>query len=84
MKYKLNKGFITQKLDEKTVIFDGSSSILYTFNKTASYIFEKIKKGWETEKIIDQIVKSYPVKREQAEKDFMELVSDLKKKKIIV
>jgi hypothetical protein len=43
MKYRINKGFIIQKLDDKSTIFDGEKSILYTFNKTGSLIFEKIK-----------------------------------------
>ena len=51
MKYKINKGFIVQKVGNKQTIFDGEESALYTFNKTGSLIFEKIKLGWEKEKI---------------------------------
>lgn len=83
IKYKINKGFIVQKLDDKMVIFDGEESVLYTFNNTASFIFKKIKKGEEKEKIIEMIEKKYDVKKEKAEKDFNELIDDLKKKKII-
>ena len=83
MKYKINKGLITQKLDDKTVIFDGDESILYTFNETASYIFKKIKSGEDEEKIVDLIVKRYQVKPEKAKKDLRDLLVDLKKKKII-
>ena len=36
-KFKINKGFITQKMDDKTVIFDGEESMLYSFNETAVY-----------------------------------------------
>ena len=83
MKFKLNKGFVIQKLDNRTVVFDGDKSVLYTFNDSASYIFTKIKAGWETERIIDQMVKKYPISLERAKKDFSGLVSDLKKKKIL-
>jgi len=83
MKYKINKGLITQKLDDKTVIFDGEESVLYTFNETASFIFKKLKKGEEKEKIIEMVEKKYDIKKERAEKDFNELTADLKKKKII-
>lgn len=83
MKYKINKGFIIQKLDDKTVIFDGEESVLYTFNETASYIFQKLKGGWEEDKIISGLVKKYQVKEERARKDFKELVVELLKKKII-
>jgi len=83
MKYKINKGLITQKLDDKTVIFDGEESILYTFNETASYIFKKIKAQEDKMKIIDAVVKKYGVKPEKVKKDLDELFVDLKKKKII-
>ena len=83
MKYKINKGLITQKLDDKTVIFDGDESILYTFNETASYVFKKIKSGEDEERIIDLIVKRYQIKPEKAKKDLKDLLVDLKKKKII-
>lgn len=82
-KYKINKGFIVQKLDDKTVIFDGEKSSLYTFNETASFIFQKLKKGLNDKEIIEGIVKKYKVKKEKAIEDFKELFSELKKKKII-
>lgn len=83
MKYRINKGFIVQKLDSKTVIFDGEESVLYTFNQTASEIFKLIKKGLEEKEIVEKIVKKYRVKGEKAEKDLNDLIFDLKKKKII-
>lgn len=83
MEYKINKGFIIQKLDDKTVIFDGDESVLYTFNETASYIFQKLKKGAEEKSIVDNLIKKYGISKEKALKDFKELFSDLKKKKII-
>ena len=83
MKYKLNKGFITQKLDDKTVIFDGEESVLYTFNETASEIFRLLKKNLEEKEIIEKITKKYSIEKERVKKDFNELIADLKKKKII-
>lgn len=82
-KYKVRKGFITEKLDEKTVIFDGEESILYTFNETASDIFKKIKLGWDEQKITTELVKKYKISESKAKKDLRELLVDLKKKKII-
>ncbi len=83
MKHKINKGFIIQKLDDKTVIFDSDSSTLFTFNETASYIFKKIKAGEDEKKIINLIVKRYQIKPEKAMKDLKDLLAELKKKKII-
>lgn len=83
MKYKINKGFIVQKLDDKTVIFDGEESAIYTFNETASYILKKLKMGLEEDKIIEAMVKRYGLKADKLKADFKELVEELKKKKII-
>lgn len=82
-KYKINKGFIVQKLDNKTVIFDGEESVLYTFNETASFIFKKLKKGLNDKEIITTVVKKYNSKEEKVKKDYQELITDLLKKKII-
>lgn len=83
MKYKINKGFVIQKLDNKTVIFDSDSSTFFTFNETASYIFKKIKAQEDREKIVDAVVKRYQVKPKKAKKDLQDLLAELKKKKII-
>ncbi|MEK7079109.1 MAG: PqqD family protein [Patescibacteria group bacterium] len=83
MNYTITKGLITQKLDNKTVIFDGEESVLYTFNETASYIFLKLKAKWDGKKIILALMKKYGVKEDQAKRDVKELVKDLLKKKII-
>ncbi len=83
MKYKLQKGLIVQKIDGKITIFDGEESMLYTFNETASYIFSKIKAGWEKEKIIASLAKKYCVSSQKAAKDVTVFLEDLKKYQII-
>lgn len=83
MKYKINKGFIVQKLDDKTVIFDGEESVLYTFNESASYIFRELKKETDESIIVQKMTKNYSIKEEKAKQDMKELISDLRKKKII-
>lgn len=82
-KYKINKGFITQKLDDKTVIFDGEESVLYTFNETASYIFRKLKSCTGKDQIVSLLVKRYGIKEKKALADFTDLIRDLLAKKII-
>lgn len=83
MKYRLNKGFIAQKIGKKTTIFDGEKSVLYTFNETASYIFQKLKAGFDEKKIVDRLVKKYKKDKKEVEKDVKDYIADLLKKKIL-
>ena len=83
MKYKINKGFIVQKLDDKTVIFDGEKSVLYTFNETASFIFRRLKLGRSIVEIVKTLMMKYKIGEIEAKKDIKELIRDLLAKKII-
>jgi phage gp16-like protein len=80
---KINKGFIVQKLDDKTVIFDGEESVLYTFNETASFIFSKLKLGWEKREILKALMKRYGIKENKAQSDLKDFLEDLIKKNIL-
>jgi len=81
--YKLNKGFIIQEIENETVIFDGENSVLFSFNETASFIFRRLKKRQEPEKIAHQLAKTYEVSEATAFKDVNSLIGKLAKKDII-
>lgn len=83
-KYRINKGFIVQKLGKKTVIFDGEKSVLYTFNETASFIFKKMKLNWTIDKIAEEMTNKYNISFKNALKDAEDLLSDLIDKKIVL
>lgn len=83
MKYKINKGFIVQKVGDKSTIFDGEESALYTFNKTGAVIFEKLRQGWDKEKIVGFLSKAYAIKEKTAGADFDQFTKQLIKAKII-
>lgn len=83
-KYRLNKGFITQKIGNKTTIFSGEDSMLYTLNDTASFIFNGLKLEWDNNRIAKGLMEKYVIKREQAFRDVEELIKQLKKKGIVV
>lgn len=70
-------------MDDKTVIFDGEESVLYTFNETASFIFRRLKQQFTTEEISKAMEKKYKVGGKEAQKDIKELIRDLEAKKII-
>jgi len=82
-KYILKKGFISQKIGDKITIFDGEQSVMYTFNQSAAFIFEKLKQGIDKDKIIDLLAKKYDIKREKAKIDVEKFIADLKSKKVL-
>lgn len=82
-KYKINKGFIVQKMGKDLVIFDGEKSVLYTFNETAAFIFQKLKKGLTDKEIAKVLAKKYKIGEAEAAKDAKDLIRDLLDKKII-
>ena len=83
LKYKLNKGFILQEVEDEMIIFDSENSVLLTFNETAAFIFKKLSKGVDVEKINTALVKTYDVTEKVARKDINNLIGALLKKKII-
>lgn len=82
-KFKLNQGFITQRIKDKTTIFSGEQSILYTLNEVAAYIFQGLKLGWDKKKIVGDLAKKYEISEKQAEKDVESFAKELLKKKIL-
>ncbi len=83
MKYSIIKGNIIEKIGGKVVIFDSEKLVFFTLNNTAAYIFEKIKSGFQKEKIIPLIAKKYRTTEKIASNDFDELIQKMIEKKII-
>lgn len=81
--FKINQGFITQKIDKKITIFFGEESVLYTLNETAAYIFQGLKLNWDKEKIQKGLVKKFGASIAEAREDLEEFTNLLLKKKII-
>lgn len=82
-KYKINKGFIIQKMGKDLVIFDGEKSVLYTFNESAAFIFRKLKLKLSYEEIVKAMVKKFKIEEAEAEKDAKDLLNELLEEKII-
>jgi len=83
-KLKINKGYITQKMGNKTTIFAGEESILYTLNETGSYIFQGVKLGWDKQEIARGLMEDFDVTKEDALKDIDSFIKNLQKKKVII
>jgi protein-arginine kinase len=82
-KYKINKGFIVQKINQNTVIFDADKSELITFNETGGVIFSCLKKGWDKERTVKQMLNIFESTAKKLEHDYEEFVKKLLQKQII-
>ena len=82
-KYTVSKGFIIQKIGNKSTLFDPESSVMYTLNETASYIFEKVKRGMAEKEIAGALMKKYDVSEQKAARDTKTLMKSLKRRGII-
>jgi len=83
VKYKISKGFITQKIDDKTAVFAGEESVLHTLNETGAYIFQGLKLGWDEEKIVKGLMEKFGAKEKQAREDLKSFTELLLKKNIL-
>ena len=83
MKYKINKGIINQKQNDKITIFDGNRSVLYHFNETASLIFEMLKRGKAENEIISSVKKRFNVDEKIIKRDMDVFLKNLKKIEVI-
>lgn len=77
MQINIKKGFINQRTKNSIIIFDTEKSVLLTFNNTATFIFDRLKKGLDDKKIIDDLISEFEVTEEIAKKDINDFIKTL-------
>lgn len=83
MKYKINKGFIIEKVGSKATIFDPEESSLHILNSIGMFIFTELKKGKNVTQISKDLAEKYEVTEYKVQRDIKDFIKDLKEKKII-
>ena len=71
------KGIVSQKTGNSITIFDTENSLLYKFNGTATFLFERIKKGDDYKIIIEDMIKKFSIDKSLAEKDLTLFIDEL-------
>lgn len=79
----IKNDFVIDKIAGEVSIFDSINSLLYTFNGPGSFIFEKLKKGFDTNSIAMLMSKKYQIPLKQAVNDVSDFLKYLLKNKII-
>ncbi|MEM7182565.1 MAG: HPr-rel-A system PqqD family peptide chaperone [Spirochaetota bacterium] len=70
-------------LSDTGFLFDPSTGRTYTLNETAVFIVNLLKQEKAKEKVLDALLEEYEVTREQVERDFLDLVIQLKEMGLI-
>jgi hypothetical protein len=81
--YKVNKGFIFQKMGNSIAIFDPELSTMHTISGIGPFIFQKIKKGISRSNICTILEKKYQKNKKTVEEDVNRFIQELVKLKII-
>ncbi len=76
-KITIVKGYITQRSGKTITIFDAEKSVLLTLNNSATFIFDRLKRGAGTRAIAADLVNEFKVTEEKAEKDVADFIKTL-------
>lgn len=82
---KINKKLVIEK-DKlgRYVIYNEDTSELINLNNTASFFFSLVLKKKKIEEIEENFLKKFDSNKNEIKKDLINLVKDLKRKKIIL
>ena len=79
----VQENLIERDLGDETVIMTPDGKEIHSFDKTALWIWSKIKKGILPDDIISQLLEEYSVEENTARSDFQIFVDELRTKLII-
>ena len=82
--YKINKRKVAfRKINGIYYVVDTKNLRLFTFNDTASLVWELLIKGYTADEITKKITEEYDVSKEEARTDVKSLLKKLQEEKII-
>jgi hypothetical protein len=80
---EINKELSMRKIDTEHFILNRATSTFHSFNRSGTYLWEHIQKGFSFEELVDKLVNRFEVSRELAEKDTFEFLMTLQDQHII-
>jgi hypothetical protein len=72
-----------KKLGDEVFILDGKNELTHSLNETAAWFWMILEQQSDYEKILDIMVDTYNVTREDAQNDLNNLIDELKTKGLI-
>jgi len=82
--YRINsEKVVWRNIDGEAVILDLDSGYYYRLNPTGTAIWQMLEEYKKPEQIIKKLAQEYSLSEEKTEKDFFDLIADLKKDKLV-
>ena len=83
MYYIQNKEVIQSRIGDEVVMLDVESGYYFGLNSVASVIWDMMKKKIELNTLVENLMKEFDVDKATCELDTLELLEEMKGKKII-
>lgn len=83
MKYKINKKLAFRKIDGVYYVIDPENMKLFSFNETATFIWDTILSRKDLSEILKSLVDEYEIDKEVAKNDLEEFICLLKNNNLI-
>lgn len=83
-KFKHASNTAWRRIEDEAVILDLGSSVYYSLNDTAAFIWERVGEGLDADVIAERVTEEFEQPLESARKDVLELLRDLQKNQLIV
>ncbi|MCJ7841916.1 PqqD family protein [Lederbergia sp. NSJ-179] len=84
MKYIIPKSILTTTDKGEYILLNTKNGKFFGLDVMGTYVWDLIKRGDSKKAIIDNIVQTYNVSREVAEKDIRELLIELSKHELVI
>ena len=82
-KYRISDRIVYREVDDGIVLINLDSGFYYSFNGTARFIFDMLKKDRDTAQVIDGLQSEFSITEEKARSDLSEFIEALEKEDIV-
>lgn len=83
IKYSISDRIVYREVDEGIVLIDLDSGFYYSFNGTAGFIFNLLKKDKGTVEVIDELKTEFNISEDEARGDLEQFIETLEQEKIV-
>ncbi len=81
--FEIDNKLSIRKIDNEFFILNRKTSALHSFNKTGTFLWDHIQKGYTLKNLINKITTRFEVSKKQAEEDIFSFLISLQDQHII-